>query len=106
MSMCQHLTFVHFNDERHLIEFRVTKNTHHFDLKSKLDNILRYPDNQKVVKLNYRSPLIDNEGNMHFNMFELKAVEDLRVCGVYFTIRRQIVSSRWMRWLQDRTKIF
>lgn len=48
-------------------------------MKSTLDNLLGYPDNKRIVKLYYRSPLIDNEGDIQFKMFELKTNVDLMI---------------------------
>lgn len=44
-----------------------------------VDNLLYYLDNQSLVKIEYHSPLIDNQGKIEFNKFELKSYEDLWV---------------------------
>lgn len=49
------------------------------DMKFILENLLLYSYNQRVVKLEYRSSSIDNEGKIQLNKFELKTNEDLRV---------------------------
>lgn len=49
-----------------------------------VDNLLYYLDNQSLVKIEYHSPPIDNQGNIEFNKFELKSYEDLWViCNTF-----------------------
>lgn len=61
-----------------LLNLGSQRTTSLYALKSKLDNLLRYPYNWRVVKIEYRSPSIYNEGKLKFNNFELKTNEDLR----------------------------
>lgn len=56
-----HLTFIYFNNMSPSFEFRVIEDIPLVVLKSKLDNLLCYPNNRKVVKIEYHSPLIDNQ---------------------------------------------
>src|SRR4051812_45583022 len=59
---------------------RTFKLTDYISLDDIIDEIhyrLPYGDKRKVVKLEYRSPSIDNEGNIIYNNFELKNREDV-----------------------------
>lgn len=81
LSMPQfwHIAFVCFNCMSPPFEFMSTKDTLLVDLKFKLDNLLCYPDNRMMVKIECRLPSIDSEGNVKFNKFQLKTSENLRV---------------------------
>lgn len=79
MNPYPHLAFVYFNDANPPFQFRVYEDILLFDLKSKLNTLLRYPENWRVVKLQYCLPLIDNEMEIQFTMFELKSDDDLKV---------------------------
>lgn len=74
-----HLTFVYFNGAKLSFQFRVTKDTPLSDLISKLNTLLRYSKNRRVVKFEYRSSSFDSKGKMHFTNFELKTNEDLNI---------------------------
>ena len=78
MSQFLYLSFMYFNGMKPLVDFRLTERTPLVVLKSKVDNILHYPYNIRVVKIEYQLPSIDSKGNMKFNNFELKRDEDLR----------------------------
>lgn len=56
------------------------------DLKTKLNTLLRYPENRRVVKLMYRSSSLDSEGKIHFTNFERKTNKDLQVMWITFYI--------------------
>ena len=47
------------------------------DIKDEIHYLLPYGDKRKVVKLEYRSPSVDNEGNVVFNKVELKNQDDV-----------------------------
>ena len=59
-------------------KFNLNKYTALAYLKYKLRNLLPHEDNRKIVKLNYYSPLIDNEWNIEFIKFEHKTDADVR----------------------------
>lgn len=78
MSQYWYLAFVYFNRVKSPVDFRLTNGTSLDVLKSKLDYLLHHTENRKVVKIEYYSPSIDNEGNIRFSKFELKIDEDLK----------------------------
>ncbi|CAL5185986.1 unnamed protein product [Lathyrus oleraceus] len=79
MNLYPHLAFVYFNGVKSPLKFRICENIFLVDLKIKLNTFLRYLKNRRVVELEYRSPAIDNEGNIQFTMLELKTDDDLKV---------------------------
>lgn len=70
--------YIYFNADEPSIAFKFTMYTPFDDLKFILEELLSYDDNQKIVKLEYRSPSADNEGNIEFNNFEFKTTKDVR----------------------------
>lgn len=74
-----HVPYVYFNIAKHTIEFKFNEYTTIVDLNFILENLLPYFDNQKIVKLEYRSPSINNEGKIVFSNFEPKAGANVRV---------------------------
>ncbi|XP_058775077.1 uncharacterized protein LOC131649330 [Vicia villosa] len=86
MNTYPHLAFVYFNGEKPPYQFRVTDDTHPAALISKLNTLLRYLENRRVVKLKYRPPSFDTEKKLQFTNFELKKNEDLEV--TWSTFRR------------------
>ena len=79
MSIYWDVRFVYFNGVKVSLEFKVTEYTSLVDLKSIMENLLQYSDNQKTVKLEYYSPSIDSDENIQFSKFQLKANEDIFV---------------------------
>lgn len=79
MSTHPHLAFLYFNGAKSPLQFSVSKDIPLVDLKSKLDALHQYAENQRVFKLEYRSSLIDDEENIWFNKLELKTNEDLKI---------------------------
>ncbi|XP_058772016.1 uncharacterized protein LOC131645829 [Vicia villosa] len=73
------LAFVYFNGVKPPLQFRFSEGTHLAELISILNSILQYPENRKVVKLEYRSPSSDPEGKVQFTQFVLKTIDDLKV---------------------------
>lgn len=70
---------MYINSVKPHVDLTITKDTHIVVLKFKLDNILYHIDNKKVVKIEYHSPSIDNEGKIWFSKFELKMDGDLKL---------------------------
>lgn len=64
--------------QSHLVQFIVIEDIPLVDIKSNLNNLMWYLDNQKIVKLNYRSPSFDVEEKIQFKKFKLKINDDLR----------------------------
>lgn len=60
-------------------EFMMIENTPLVDIKSKLENLLHYTDNQRVTKIEYHSSTIDNEWKMKFNKLELNTDANVKV---------------------------
>lgn len=62
-----------------------------------------------MVKIEYRSPLIDNEGNIMFNKFELKIGEDLKVMwSIYHQYQTKDlieVDAKIVRYVDDIIKM-
>lgn len=62
-----------------------------------------------MVKIEYRSPLIDNEGNIRFNKFELKIGEDLKVMwSIYHQYQTKDlieVDAKIVRYVDDIIKM-
>lgn len=79
MATYSHLAFVYLNDGKLSLQFWVCEDILLVNVKIKLNTLLRYPENYKVVKLEYHSPLIDNKRKIHFIMLELKIDDDLKV---------------------------
>ena len=74
-----HLAFVYFSGEMSPLQFRFSQDTPLDELITILNSLLQYPENRKVVKLEYRSPSLDTEGKVKFTPFELKNDDDLEV---------------------------
>lgn len=85
MNSYPHLVFVYFNGAKPLLQFMVSEDTPLVDLKFKLNTLLQYLKNQRVVKLEYHSPWIDDEGKIWFTKLEVKTNEDLNVtCSIFY----------------------
>lgn len=52
--------------------FKLTEYTSLADIKDEIHYFLSYGDNRRIVKLEYRSPSINNEEKIEFNNFEPK----------------------------------
>lgn len=76
MTTHPHLTFVYFNEAKSSFQLRICKDIFFINLKIKLNTLLRYPKNQRVVELKYHSPSIDNEEKIGFTMLESKTDDD------------------------------
>src|ERR1043165_3712754 len=74
-----HLVFVYFTAARAPVQLRLSQNTPYDELITTLHSLLQYPDNRKVVKLEYHSPSLDAEGKVKFTLFQLKNDDDLEV---------------------------
>lgn len=48
-------------------KFKLNEYTSFTYLQHEVHNLLRYEDNQKIVKVEYRSPSIKNEGKIELN---------------------------------------
>ncbi|XP_058774717.1 uncharacterized protein LOC131648989 [Vicia villosa] len=80
-----HLAFVYFNSGYPMsFQFRFSHDTLFAKLISSLNSLLQYPENRKVVKLEYRSPSLDDEGDVQFTPFDVKNDEDLAVIWITF----------------------
>ena len=69
---------LHFSDATPSRKFKITVYTPIEDVHETLQELVLYGDDQKVEKIEYRSPSIDNEGNLQFMNRELKNDTDLR----------------------------
>lgn len=58
--------------------FKLTEYTSLVDIINGIQYLLVYGDNQRIVKLKYHSPSIDNRGKIEFNNFEFKTDADVR----------------------------
>ncbi|XP_058753434.1 uncharacterized protein LOC131626614 [Vicia villosa] len=74
-----HLAFVYFNGAKPPLQFRFSEDTHFTELITILNSLLQYPKIRKLVKLEYRSPSLETEGNVQFTQFALKKDDDLKV---------------------------
>lgn len=72
MYQYSYLVFIYFNEKRPPLEFRFIEIILLVDLKYTIENMLPCLDNQRVVKLYYCSPSIDNERKIQLRKFELK----------------------------------
>lgn len=80
MSQYSYMEIVYFNNMKPPIDFRLPKDpTTLVVLRSKLDNLFPNTDNRKVVRIEFRAPSINTQGNMKYNTFKLKTDEDLNV---------------------------
>lgn len=84
MNAYPHPVFVYFNGMKSPLQFRVIEDTPLVDLISKPNTLLWYPKNQRVVKLEYRSPSFDNIRKIQFTNFELKTDEHLKFISSIF----------------------
>ncbi|XP_058726385.1 uncharacterized protein LOC131597728 [Vicia villosa] len=75
-----HLAFVYFRSGYPIsFQFRFSRDTPFAELIPTLNSLLQYPENRKVVKLEYRSPSLDDEGDVQLTPLEVKNDEDLAV---------------------------
>src|SRR3954469_18898947 len=75
-----HLAFVYFTTSYPMsFQFRFSCDTSFAELITSLNTLLQYLENRKVVKLEYRSPSLNDEGDVDFTPFEVKNNEDLAV---------------------------
>ncbi|XP_058725795.1 uncharacterized protein LOC131597098 [Vicia villosa] len=74
-----HLSIVYFNGAKPPLQFRFSEDTLFTESSTALNSLLQYPENQKLVKLEYRSPSLDTEGNVQFTQFALMTDVDLKV---------------------------
>ena len=80
-----HLAFVYFSSGYSTpFHFRFSQDTPYVELITILNSLLQYPENRKVVKLEYRSPSLDTEGKVKFTPFELKNDDNLEVMWSIF----------------------
>ena len=80
-----HLAFVYFETGYPMpFQFRFSRDTPFAELIPSLNTLLHYPENRKVVKLEYRSPSLNDEGGIKFTPFEIKNDEDLAVLWTTF----------------------
>lgn len=70
MNQYWYIAFVYFNCMKPLFQFRAKNNTPLTDLKTKLENLLHYTNNLRVVKIEYCSPAVDDEWKTKFNKFD------------------------------------
>ena len=69
---------VHFPGDIPSREFKITVYTPIEEVRETLQKLVPYDEGRKVEKIEYRSPSIDNEGNLQFMNRELKNGDDLR----------------------------
>ncbi|XP_058751977.1 uncharacterized protein LOC131625098 [Vicia villosa] len=81
-----HIAFIYFNGAKPPLQFSFSEDTPLAELITILNSLLQYTENMKVVKLEYRSPSLDTEGNVQFTQFTLKTDDDLKV--MWSTFRR------------------
>src|SRR4051812_49163743 len=80
-----HLACIYFTSGYPMsFQFRFSRDTPFADLITSLNTLLQYPENQKVVKLEYRSPSLNDDGDVEFTPFEVKNDEDLAVLWATF----------------------
>src|SRR3954464_1203612 len=80
-----HLAFVYFHTGYPIpFQIRFSCDTPFAELITSLNTLLQYPENQKVVKLEYRSPSLNDEGDIEFTPFKIKNDEDLAVLWTTF----------------------
>ncbi|XP_058766241.1 uncharacterized protein LOC131639802 [Vicia villosa] len=61
------------------------------DIIDEIHYRLPYRDKRKVVKLEYRSPSVDNKGDIVYNNFELKNRENVSsMCRTYLEFEEEI----------------
>ena len=63
-----HFAFVYYNSVMSPLQFRFYEDTTFVELITILNSLLQYPENQKVVKLEYRSPSLDIEEKVKFRV--------------------------------------
>src|SRR3954471_4247779 len=98
-----HLAFVYFETGYPMLfQFRFSRDTPFAELIPSLNTLLRYPENRKVVKLEYRSPSLNDEGHIKFTPFEIKNDEDLAVLWTTFDRFVGRARSSWTRNFKDR----
>lgn len=74
------LPVVYFNGVKSPVDFWLPKDIITLCvLRSKSDNLLSNIDNRKMIKIEFRAPLIDIEEKVKYNNFELKTDEGLKV---------------------------
>lgn len=69
---------LYFNNMTPPFEFMEVQNTILVDMEYKLESLLNHNDNQRVIKIDYCSRMINVVKKIWFNKFELKAGEDVR----------------------------
>src|SRR4051812_24917148 len=74
-----YLAFVNFSGEMSSLQFRFSEDTPLAELITILNFHLQYPENRKVVKLEYRSPSLNTEEKIKFTQFALKTNDNLKV---------------------------
>ncbi|XP_058749009.1 uncharacterized protein LOC131621965 [Vicia villosa] len=75
-----HFAFFYFSSGYSMsLQFRFLHDTPFAELIPTLNSLLQFPENWKMVKLEYRSPSLDPEGKVKFTPFELKNDDDLEV---------------------------
>lgn len=84
MNQYFYIAFVYFNGVISPFEFRIIKNTTLMDMKSKLENVLRYNGKLRVVNVVYHSTMFDFQGNIRFSKFEFNMKDNVRVMGSTF----------------------
>lgn len=78
MNTYFHLAFVYLNEANPPHLFMLSEDMFLVDLKFKLNTLLRYPKNRRIVKHGYRSTSIDNERKIRPTMLELKTDNGLK----------------------------
>ena len=69
---------VHFPGAIPSREFKITVYTPIEEVRETLQELVPYSDGRKVEKIEYHSPSIDKEGNLHFMNCELNNGDNLR----------------------------
>lgn len=82
---------VSFSDSTLGWAFKLTDFTSLEDIKYEIHYLLPYGDKWRIVKLEYHSPLMVNEGKIEFNKFELKTQAGARVVwNTYFRYETKV----------------
>ena len=105
-----YVTDVSFSDFTLEWTFKLTNSTSLEDIKDEIHYLLPYRDKQRIVKLEYRSPSIDNEGKIELNKFKLKTQANVRAMwDTYFCFKTKIplkLEAMLQRSVEDILKMY
>lgn len=78
INIILYVTNVSFSSTTLGRKFKINEYTSFADMQYEVHNLLAYEDSQKIVKLEYRSPSINNKGKIEFNNYEFKTNANVR----------------------------